>query len=319
MKLGEESSICLRRFLEHIQGAEHLAPNTVSAYGRDLTQFINYLGGDWEGAIPCRAENGKLPEIDLTGVDKFSVRGFLSYLHQARYSAQTIQRKLSAIRSFFRFLAQQGYIASNPADRVRTIRLPKNLPKFLSKEQAEQLVQAPEKESFFGLRDKAMFETLYSTGMRVSSLSRLNLSDYDARAQSVRVVAKGGKEQILPVGHYAIESLEGYRKQRTTLLKKLRSEGKTEALFLNRFGARLSPRGIQNAVRKWALSVGLGRTTPHTFRHSFATHMLEQGADLRTIQELLGHASLSTTQKYTHVTLRQLREVYQKAHPRARK
>lgn len=311
-----KSSELLGQFLQHIQGAQHVSEKTVEAYRRDLIQFFNYLEGDWSGRIPCQVVDDRFPETDLAEVDELRIRGFLSYLYEAGSSAQTVQRKTSAIRAFLRYLAADGLLPSNPADRVRTMKVGRHLPRTLSQEGAKELVEAPEEDDdFCQIRDRAILETLYCTGMRVTPLVRINVGDYDARAASVRITSKGGKEQILPLGEYALQALDDYRTARAKLLDKL-GKPETEALFLNREGKRFTQRGVQRLTHKWALKTGLGRVTPHTLRHSFATHLLESGADLRSIQELLGHASLSTTQKYTHLSLKQLRDVYQKAHPR---
>lgn len=314
MKESDSYSL-LEQFLHHIEGAQHVSENTVKAYRRDLTQFYNYLGGDWRGQIPCRFTAEEKPAVEITEVEALQIRGFLSYLHDMESGSQTVQRKLSAIRSFFRYLAEQGIIPNNPADQLKTVKLSKSLPRFLSREQMREILEAPEEDDFLQLRDKAIFEVLYSTGIRVTPLVKLNLKDFDS--DSIRVLSKGNKQQLLPLGQYAQEALKSYLPARLAFLREKQKED-VEAVFVNRFGDRLSQRGVQSVVRKWALKTGLGKTTPHTFRHSFATHLLEAGADLRTIQELLGHESLSTTQKYTHVTLKQLRETYKKAHPKAR-
>ncbi|HNT34962.1 MAG TPA: tyrosine-type recombinase/integrase, partial [bacterium] len=269
-----KSSELLGQFLQHIQGAQHVSEKTVEAYRRDLIQFFNYLEGDWSGRIPCQVVEDHFPETDISEVDELRIRGFLSYLHESGSSSQTVQRKMSAIRSMLRYLAAGGLIPSNPADRVRTMKMGRHLPRALSQEGAEQLIESPEENEFCQVRDRAILETLYSTGMRVTPLTRINVADYDSRVGSVRIVSKGSKEQILPLGQCALQALDEYRKVRSNLLKQL-GKPEVDALFLNRVGERITQRNVQRLTRKWALKTGLGSVTPHTLRHSFATHLLE--------------------------------------------
>ncbi|MFH1743835.1 MAG: tyrosine recombinase XerC [bacterium] len=302
-----------RMFLDTLRVEQHRSANTVLAYGRDLDQFFTYLGdGD-----PARC-----PGLSEMGIQE--VRGFVAYLMEGGLSARSVNRKLSALRRFFDFLHERGIISVSPTQGVDSVRQAKRLPVFLDEERAGDLVESPssgpDKEELLQIRDAAMFEVLYSTGMRVSSLVGLNVEDYFPAEGSLQIRAKGGREQTVPVGEIAAEMLRRCMERRSDLLARRKGPSDpldTHALFLNRFGGRITARGVQLRVRRYVLSLGLGKVTPHTFRHSCATHLLERGADLRFVQELLGHASLATTEMYTHVTLSRIQEVYQKSHPRA--
>ena len=294
-------------------GARGASRHTVRAYERDLWQFLNYLAGDWAGEIPCRRTEDDLPFPEPTGIDHVDIRGYVSYLRDTKCSATTVARKLSALRSWFDFLKRSGIVVENPAERVGSPRLPKREPRFLSEREAAELVESPDRSEVIGVRDWAILETLYGTGSRVSPLVATDLGDYDMQSGTIRIVGKRSKEQLLPVGPMAESALKAYLSRRGELI----AEGHHDepALFLNWRGARLGARGVQLMVRKYTLGAGLSKVSPHVFRHSFATHLLDRGADLRTVQELLGHASLRTTQRYTHVTLERMRRDYQASHP----
>jgi len=303
-----------RMFLEDLRIEQRRSENTALAYGRDLDQFFTYLGdGD-----PARS-----PDADELNLQ--DVRGFVAYLMEMGLSARSVNRKLSAIRMFFGFLRKQRIIPADPTQGIDSVKQLKKLPVFLDEEHAGRLVESPVSEAnrddVLRVRDAAMFEVLYSTGMRVSSLVGLNIQDYFPSEATLQIRAKGRREHVVPVGEVAAQALADYLQRRRELRARSKGESdpsEAEALFLNRTGGRITTRGVQIRLRKYVLSLGLGKVTPHTFRHSCATHLLERGADLRFVQELLGHASLATTQMYTHVTLSRIQEVYQKNHPRAK-
>jgi integrase/recombinase XerC len=231
----------------------------------------------------------------------------------AGVSKRSLARKLSTLRAFFKYLVDSGGIETNPASALRTPRFRQKLPSFLDLEQAKQIVEAPGAvRKSLSARDAAILELMYSSGMRVSELVSLNISQIDLNSGVVRIIGKGSKERLALIGSYARSAIESYLHTRNGKLKE-------DALFLNRFGTRITARSVRRIVRKYAMMLGLGgKVTPHTLRHSFATHMLDAGCDLRTLQEMLGHSSLSTTQVYTHVTTRRMQEVYRQAHPRAK-
>jgi integrase/recombinase XerC len=277
--------------------------NTARAYIRDVEKFFQFLED--------RNKTG-----DWSAVNKNDVRAFL---FQARQNNQNVSlaRKLASIRAFYKYLIWEGRLSTNPAQEVEPPRFTKQQPRFLNVDEAFALVELPDPKDPVGLRDRAALELAYSSGLRVGELCGLNMDDLDLKQRLVRVLGKGGKERIVPVGAKAVQALEEYLKVRHTLGGPEKTSG-TQALFLGRRGGRLNDRVFRRQVEKYvgdlSLQTGL---SPHALRHTFATHMLEAGADLRSIQELLGHASLSTTQKYTHLNLDRLREVYDKAHPRA--
>jgi integrase/recombinase XerC len=304
----------MKLFLDELAGARRYSPHTLKAYQRDLTQFCQYLAGDWKGPIPCVVTDAEFPRVDLTRVGAWDIRGFLSYLLQAGQDSRTLNRKLAAIRGLFRFLVRTGRLAEDPSACIRGPKQGKRHPLVLAESEVSNLVEAPAQGcQWRQTRDRAILETLYSTGIRVSSLAALDVCDVDLQTGVLSITAKGGKQQVTPVGAAALQALGQWLEIRSTLVSL------DQALFLNPSGKRLSVRGIQRLVRKWALATGVGRATPHTLRHSFATHLLDAGADLRSIQELLGHESLRTTQKYTHVSMRRIREIYDQAHPLAEK
>ncbi len=294
------------QFLKHLAIERNASNLTVKAYREDLFGLIDWL----------ESEQGALPKPDaLTPQD---LRSFQAALTQAGYARTTIARKLASLRSFYRFAMRQGMASSNPAKPLRNPRRQRKLPLVLTTEQVGRLLLAPPADSTAGLRDRAMLETMYSAGLRVSELVALRDGDIDADEQIVRVRGKGRKERISPLGSFAIAAIDRYAKKRVR-------EPKTEALgreapvFVNRFGRILTTRSVGRMLEKYIAATGLDkRTSPHTLRHSFATHLLDRGADIRSVQELLGHKSLATTQIYTHVSAANLRKVYEKAHPRAR-
>lgn len=298
----------IEAFQNYISFERNASPNTVRAYLADLEQFRGFLGrlGIYSG------ESGA---IDPAKIDPLAIRAFLSYLYRRKSSNSSVSRKLASLRAFFGHLKKLGLIAKNPARGVPAPRAEKKIPSFLTVDEAVGLVQTPAGSDVRGLRDRAILETLYATGARVGELVGLNIEDVDFNLKVMKVRGKGRKERIVPFGAKACAALEAY------LQASCRSgPGERErALFLNRFGRRLTQRGVRALVGKHASKCAMPRkVTPHSLRHSFATHLLEAGADLRAIQELLGHASLTTTQKYTHISADKLMEVYDKAHPRAK-
>ena len=278
--------------------------HTVSGYSRDLTEFAAFLG--------------EAPR--LLAMDGTSIRSFVVSLH-GRNSSATVGRKLSALRTFCRFLQRRGLLAADPLAGVTGPRAGQAIPVFLTIDETFALLEEPREIDTFRLRDQAMLELLYSTGMRVSELVSRDLPDLDFTSEVLRVTGKGRKERLVPVGRPALEALDSWLPQRQQLLAARGARGKsvsTEAMFLNSRGSRLTARSVERLVRMYGERAGISQiVTPHALRHSFATHMLEMGADLRAVQELLGHASLSTTQRYTHLTLDHLADVYDKAHPLA--
>jgi integrase/recombinase XerC len=246
-------------------------------------------------------------------IDMLDVRGFIAEQIRKGLNKTTVSRRLSSVRSFFKFLYREGYMKSNPAKLVSSPRLPKLLPKFLSVDDAFSLVEKPEGIGFAPARDRAILELLYSSGLRVGELAGLNVEDINVREALVKARGKGKKERIVPIGSKALDAIKTY------LVERILLKSKEKAVFLNRLGTRLTDRGVRRIVVKYARAIAInGSIGPHTLRHSFASHLLQGGADLRVIQELLGHASLSTTQKYTHLDVAHLMDIYDKAHPMAK-
>ena len=284
------------QFLGHLARNRNFSDHTIRSYGRDLADFDAFI----------KERN----VADPADINQTTLRAFLARLSSSGYERSTIGRKLSSIRSFFRYLHQEGVISSNPAEGLRGLRKQKSLPKFLDIDQSADLVTAPDDSDPQGARDRAILELLYSTGLRVSELARLDIGDVDLDSYMVLAKGKGKKERLVPMGGKAVQALRTCIKSRTDTLKN------ASPMFVNRFGKRLSDRGIRRIVEKYARSRGLTNVSPHTLRHSFATHMLDKGADLRAVQELLGHANISTTQIYTHLTTEGLKKIYASAHPR---
>jgi integrase/recombinase XerC len=297
------------RFLAHLAEEQRAPSNTVAAYRRDLGQLVGF------------AEERVGPTVGLGDLDVLLLRGWLGSLARTHRSA-SISRKIAAVRALFRYLQRQRLVPGNPAAELRLPKVPKPLPAFLEPDQMAEVVESPERESLGGVRDRAMLETLYGSGLRVSELRGLDLVDVDLGQEgglgSLRVVGKGNKERVVPVGSQATAALRRYLARRGELLRPTVGSDAAGALFLSRLGTRISVRHIQTLVKRYGM-VGAGRVDlhPHVLRHTCATHLLEGGADLRSIQELLGHASLSVTQRYTHTTIGRLLEVYDRAHPLA--
>lgn len=308
-------------FLAQMAHARGASPHTLAAYRRDLAQFFNYYAGSYAGRIPAHIE-GEWPEVEVEAVQRLDVRGFLSALSELGLSRPSLNRKLGALKAFYRHYCKATGAEAAPTDGIRLRRVPRRVPRVLAEDDVKSLLdQRPAATPLF-LRDWAIMELLYSTGMRVGTLVGIDLDHLSAALDWVRVTGKGGKEQVLPIGAAAAAALSEYLKVRgeiAAMPARGPRPGSPEpaALFVSAGGARLSVRWVQGRVRLHTMGRGMRRTTPHTFRHTFATHLLSAGADLRSIQELLGHSSLSTTQKYTQVDAERLRRACLEAHPRA--
>jgi integrase/recombinase XerC len=294
----------IRAYLRHLHLDQNCSPETIRAYASDLGEFAAFAARELGG------------EADPKRADRLLIRGFLGELHERGVKRSTVARKLAAMRSFFRYLKRRGKVASNPAEAVSTPRQERRLPKQLSVGEMSHLLEVPDDSTPLGARDRAILELLYASGLRVSELTSLEFDDLDLSEAMVRVRGKGRKERLVPVGSQAVKALRKYLRRRSQLEPRPGS-GK-EALFLNFRGTRLNVRSVRRILDHALESAAIARkVSPHALRHSFATHLLDAGADLRSIQELLGHASLSTTQRYTHVSTERLLKAYGKAHPRA--
>ena len=288
-------------FKEHLRAEKSLADLTVRNYLSDLQPLYEYM---------------QLKKVsELKSLDRYALRGYLAWLTEIGYVRSSVARKLSTLRTFLRWLVRHGIIEGDPMPRRGALKTEKRLPRFLSQEQAERLLEAPDTSEPMGIRDRALLELTYAGGLRVSEVSGLNVTDLNLATREVRVTGKGSKQRIVVVGETAKSALTLYLRD---VRPGLSNENSGVTLFLNRFGSRLSQRSIQLKVKRYSAKAGLPTGVhPHTLRHSFATHMLDGGADLRIVQELLGHSSPATTQIYTHVTGSQARKVYLSAHPRA--
>ncbi len=297
----------VKGFTQHIQTERNFSENTVTSYRKDLSDFGDFL------------RERKLQHNPLRQIDRLILRDFLVFLKRRRLKETSIAHKVFVLRSFFRYLLRKGEISSDLASFISSPKRKKTLPGFLTVSEMEGLLRLPPKESLWGLRDLAILELFYSTGMRLSELADLDLSSVDFKGGVVRVLGKGRKERVIPVGREALEVLEKYLSLRKSTFKG-RSSMNGEAIFFNRSGKRLSARTVGRIVKKYAAQISEDqKSSPHTLRHTFATHLLDEGADLLAVKDLLGHESLSTTQIYTHVTTERLKRIYKKAHPRAEK
>ncbi len=324
----------LDQFVNYLRHERHFSPYTARCYGADLRQFAEYLVGEAPGQqadhqADDQGGNGQpsdaLTRLEqrLRQVDAMVIRGFLTHLDGFGYSPATTARKIATLRSFYKWMLKRGEVQTNPMLLIRTPKQTKRLPKAITVEQVEKLLSAPDNRDTLGARDRAILETLYSTGVRVSELVDLNRNDLDQTGQTLHIRGKGKKERIVPLGSHAIAAIRHY----LTLLEpdqrfaSLRQRSLTDPaipLFVNKNGGRLSTRSVRRKLDKYLKACGLDPSiSPHTLRHSFATHLLDNGADLRSVQELLGHQSLSTTQIYTHLSSMRLRNAYDQAHPKA--
>ena len=290
----------IENFLNYLKYQKNFSSHTIKNYKLDLYRLNEYL---------------EEKDIHLRRVDNVLIRGFMADCFRRGESKSTIARRLAAIRSFFQYLISKGKLKDNPAKIVSTPKQEKKIPSFLTEQEISTLLDSIKPSTPLEARDKAILELLYATGMRLSELVSLNLEDVNLNEQLVRVKGKGKKERVIPFGKIALQSLNNYLKLRNTINK-----GKVDAraLFLNYQGKRISPRSVERILEKYVKKLAIKRrVSPHSIRHSFASHLLSRGADLRAIQELLGHESLATTQKYTHLNLKRLIEIYKKAHPRS--
>lgn len=300
----------LAEFLRSLALEKNASEHTVKAYREDLTQAIDFFRTKYEGQ-------------DLTPgrITSRHLRALTVWLHEQNYAKSTIARRVAAVRTWFKFLCRQGLLSANPADGLRAPRQDKNLPHFLALDALEKLLQAPAADQPMGLRDRAILEILYSAGLRVSELTGLDVDDIDMDAGVATVRGKGKKERLAFLGTAAMKALSAWLLARKSVLAARNGmAAKVHAVFLNKHASRLTSRSVGRLVEKYLAQAGLDpRTSPHTLRHSFATHLLDRGADIRSVQELLGHSSLATTQIYTHVTTQRLKDHYDKAHPRAKR
>ena len=286
----------VEKFINYLNIEKNASKHTIINYKIDLRVFAAFLG-----------------DKDISTVDHLALRRFLAELRSKNYAKRTIARKLASLRSFFRFLYREGYIKTNPITAISTPKLDKKLPVFLDVDKVAKLVQCPPDDNEAGLRDRAIMETLYSAGLRVSELVGLDSDDIDFISGVIKVLGKGKKERVVPIGEPALKAIRKYIDKRVA--KQVRDK---DAVFLNKSGRRLTDRSVRRVINKYIKECSIvEHISPHSLRHSFATHLLDRGADLRSVQELLGHMNLSTTQIYTHVTMERLKDVYDKAHPRA--
>lgn len=317
-------------FLNYLQYERHFSANTIRCYQADLAQFHGFLAVKESGASNENStgysENHpsgstavqtetETKTVNLLDVTPNTFREYLGYLTDQNLSKTSIARKMASLRSFYKFLQKRGIMEINPVKSVRSPKQEHKLPKFLDYEQIKKLIETPKMDDWLGVRDRAILETLYSTGIRVSELVALNLGDIDFLGEVVHITGKGKKERLSPIGSSALQSIQRYIEMRS---KWVQANGvNTNALFLNKHGSRISSRSVRRKMDKYLTMAGLDPSiSPHTLRHSFATHLLNNGADLRSVQELLGHKSISTTQVYTHLTTNKLKDVYDQAHPR---
>jgi integrase/recombinase XerC len=319
-------------FLNYLRFERHFSPHTAKCYAADLHQFCEFLTGVTGGSPPAPGYNpspGTTTAVAtappkaqtdtrelLRGVQTEDVRRFLAFLTDREYSKSTTARKLATLRSFYKFCLKRSYVPANPLAAVRTPKQEKRLPKFLEENEVRKLLETPDSTGLLGARDRAMLETMYSTGVRVSELVDLNLEDIDTGSECLHIHGKGKKERITPISPTALAWIKHYMDMRRVDPRAAGFDQK--AVFVNKHGQRLSTRSVRRKLDKYLQICGLDPAiSPHTLRHSFATHMLNRGADLRSVQELLGHQSLSTTQIYTHVTTNRMKQAYDAAHPRA--
>ncbi len=296
----------ISRFLRYLKVERNASALTIKSYREDLTILAEYLT-DKKGTLPV-----------TSAITTFDLREYVAALHEAGYAKTSVARRLASLRSFFRFAMREGLSETNPAKPLRNPRRERKLPHYLSGEEIGKLLNAPPKDQPMGFRDRAILETLYSAGLRVSELVGINVDDLDLPDGLVRVRGKGKKERLAPLGSYAVRAIKRWLKHRVLARSEPKKNG--SPVFVNKFGTRLSTRSVARMLEKYLMETGLdSRTSPHTLRHSFATHLLDRGADIRSVQELLGHKSLVTTQIYTHVSTSGIKQAYEAAHPRAKK
>jgi len=316
----------IQSFIESLSSEKGYSAHTCRAYRRDIEDFVSFISTG-TGAVEKNTTGAEHPDsfhsdqpdpyespLRVEQVDALTIRGYLGFLYKKNKKV-TIARKLSALRSFFKYLVKVGILTENPADMILTPKLGKFIPVYLTVDDMFRLLDSIRTDTLQGLRNRAMFEIMYSCGIRVSELAGMNVGGVDFQQLVVRVLGKGNKERVVPVGHKAIEAVKAYRNR--LMMDRGVGMDLDAPLFLNKYDTRLTTRSIARILDQVAMRCGLlTPVSPHAFRHSFATHMLDGGADLRGLQELLGHQSLSTTQRYTHVSIDQLMQIYDTAHPR---
>ena len=331
----------VEQFVEYLRHERHFSPYTARCYGADLRQYVEYLGESvGKTAYPTEgtaaltlAQAEPTPagspqwcqqvQERIVNADAVTIRGFLAHLDAFGYSNATTARKIATLRSFYKYLLRVSAVTTNPMVLIRTPKQSKRLPKAITVEQVERLLSAPDNRDVLGARDRAILETLYSTGVRVSELVDIDQGDLDVAMQTIHIRGKGKKERIVPLGSHAMAAIRHYLRllepdARFKALREKIGNDQHVPLFINKNGGRLSSRSVRRKLDKYLTEAGLDpQISPHTLRHSFATHLLDNGADLRSVQELLGHQSLSTTQVYTHLSTIRLRQAYDTAHPRA--
>ncbi len=297
----------LSTYLSYLEVKRNVSAHTLAAYERDVRQFFRFLE-EWTHT----------PTPDVNAIDPGTIRVYLGQLVESGLSRRSIGRKLAAVRSFFKFCHREGYIRGNPAAAIHPPKLEKKLPTFVEVNEIEFVMTLPDTSTFTGARDRAILELLYGAGIRLRELTGLDVYDLQLDENTVRIFGKGRKERIVPCGSAAVSAIRVYIGKRQSLLDQRGAKADRSALFLSRQGSRISPRRVQNIVQSYlAKASAREHLSPHVLRHSFATHMLNSGADLRAVKELLGHANLSTTQIYTHVSTERLKKIYKQAHPRA--
>lgn len=315
----KDFSPVVKQFLDYLKLERHFSDYTVRSYGADLFQFCQFLkceiGASFSNSQRL-ISTGEQVDARLSACEALTIREFLAYLTAQNYTKSTTARKLATLRSFYKFLIRRGTVSASPLSTIRTPKQERRLPKCLDLEQVQKLLDAPGEGDILSVRDKAMLEVLYSSGIRVSELVELKTDDIDLNEGVLRVMGKGRKDRLTPIGSQAINALKRYFAMRQSD-PKMNTPAQTR-VFLNKHGESLSTRSVRRKLDKYLSIAGLDPgISPHTLRHSFATHLLNNGADLRSVQELLGHQSLSTTQVYTHLSTRKIKEAYDSAHPRA--
>jgi len=328
-----DNSVIVQDFVSYLKFEKHFSEHTAKCYRADLVQFTSFLSdhksdthndasqdsNPWESpaATATATQTQTAVDIDaaIIAADVNTIRRYMAELGENHYSKSTTARKLATLRSFYKFLVKRDHVSSNPVVSIKTPKQDKKLPKFLEYEEVVRLLNTPPANTCLGARDRAILEVLYSTGMRVSELVSLNMDDVDFLSEVIHVRGKGKKERICPIGSSALQSIQNYIEFRNRRMAN-DSNFDSRVLFANKHGQRLSTRSVRRKMDKYLVEAGLDPAiSPHTLRHSFATHMLNNGADLRSVQELLGHQSLSTTQIYTHISTSHMNEQYQNAHP----
>jgi integrase/recombinase XerC len=297
----------LREFLVYLQREKNYSPHTIRSYEKDLQQLHDFIKNHDAHLL-----------TNLNAIDQVTIRLFLGDLYEKEKTKRTIARKLAATRSFFKFAVKKGLVKQNPAQHIMTPKLPKQLPNFLEESAAQRLMELPDTSTAIGSRDRALLELFYSTGVRLSELVNLKMSDIDWWNDTIKVVGKGQKQRVIPFGRKAKNALKQYLEFREKIVAEHHQGKEVNNVFLSERSTRLNPKTVYTIVHRYVAMVSeIERKSPHVLRHTFATHLLNRGADLRAVKELLGHSSLSTTQLYTHVTVEKLKHIYQQAHPKA--